>query len=117
MLAAMLAARAAAGGFFPSPQRRRRRGRRGRSRDAMKISAGVEYYGSQYAGRQRQQHSAAGQGRVEAALAAVADHLARATGAGKTDAGVQALGRAGFFPPRNGGAAAAAAAAPVHGAP
>ncbi len=59
----------------------------------MKISAGVEYHGSQYAGWQRQQHSASVQERVEDALAAVADHPVRVTCAGRTDAGVHALGQ------------------------
>jgi len=57
----------------------------------MRIAMAVEYNGRQYAGWQRQKHSASIQEAVETALAKVADHDLTVHCAGRTDAGVHAL--------------------------
>ncbi len=59
----------------------------------MRLAAGVEYEGTAYAGWQRQHHARSVQGEVEAALSRVADQTIATTCAGRTDAGVHALGQ------------------------
>lgn len=59
----------------------------------MRIALAVEYDGSRYMGWQRQSHGDTVQGRVEAALSRVADHPVEVYCAGRTDAGVHALGQ------------------------
>ncbi|MGB1580396.1 MAG: tRNA pseudouridine(38-40) synthase TruA [Nevskiales bacterium] len=59
----------------------------------MRFAAGVEYCGTDYAGWQRQHHCRTVQGEVEAALSAVADEPVQVTCAGRTDAGVHAIGQ------------------------
>lgn len=58
-----------------------------------RIAAGIEYAGTRYAGWQRQPGAASIQSEVEAALGFVADHEVEVTCAGRTDAGVHALGQ------------------------
>ncbi len=53
----------------------------------------VEYDGSAFAGWQRQRHAPSVQAVVEDAIARVADHPVTVTCAGRTDAGVHALGQ------------------------
>ena len=59
----------------------------------MKYAAIVEYDGSAYSGWQRQSHAPSLQARVEEAVSAVADHALSVQCAGRTDAGVHALGQ------------------------
>jgi tRNA pseudouridine38-40 synthase len=59
----------------------------------MRLAAGLEYDGSAYAGWQAQDHARAVQTEVEAALSRVADQPVKTTCAGRTDAGVHALGQ------------------------
>jgi len=59
----------------------------------VRIALGVEYDGSRYMGWQRQEHGDTVQGRVEAALSRVADHPVDVYCAGRTDAGVHAVGQ------------------------
>lgn len=59
----------------------------------MRIALGVEYSGSAFAGWQLQPGMRTVQGCVEAALSRVADHPVRVHCAGRTDAGVHALGQ------------------------
>ena len=59
----------------------------------MRIAVGIEYDGSRYRGWQRQASAPSVQAEVERALAFVADHPVEATCAGRTDAGVHALGQ------------------------
>ncbi|MDX1496200.1 MAG: tRNA pseudouridine(38-40) synthase TruA [Salinisphaeraceae bacterium] len=59
----------------------------------MRFAAGVEYCGTHYAGWQRQHHCRTVQGEVEAALSTVADEPVQVTCAGRTDAGVHAIGQ------------------------
>ncbi len=61
---------------------------------------GVEYAGSRYAGWQEQRHADSIQSRVEAALSRVADEPVRVVSAGRTDAGVHALGQVIHFDTR-----------------
>ncbi|HEX4872281.1 MAG TPA: tRNA pseudouridine(38-40) synthase TruA [Nevskiaceae bacterium] len=56
-------------------------------------AAAVEYRGSAYAGWQAQSHAPSVQAAVEAALSRVADHPVAVSCAGRTDAGVHALGQ------------------------
>ena len=58
-----------------------------------RIALGVEYDGRGFNGWQRQRHSRGVQQAVEEALAAVADHPVQVHCAGRTDAGVHALGQ------------------------
>lgn len=62
-----------------------------------RIAIGVEYDGTRYAGWQRQPEVPTIQAELEAALAAVADHPVELTCAGRTDAGVHALGQVAHF--------------------
>jgi len=63
----------------------------------VRIAVGVEYAGGRYAGWQRQDGLPTIQDELERALAAVAAHPVAATGAGRTDAGVHALGQVAHF--------------------
>ncbi len=60
---------------------------------ARRIAAVVEYDGTAYAGWQAQSHSSSIQDRVQQAIAFVAGHAVEAVCAGRTDAGVHALGQ------------------------
>ena len=59
----------------------------------MRIAVGIEYAGGRYAGWQRQQHAPSVQAEVETALGRVAAHPVAVICAGRTDAGVHALGQ------------------------
>lgn len=59
----------------------------------MRYVAGVEYCGTRYSGWQRQKHARSVQGAVEEALSRVADAPVTTVCAGRTDAGVHALGQ------------------------
>lgn len=59
----------------------------------MRLAAGVEYCGAGYCGWQRQRHADSVQEAVENALSAVASHPVATVCAGRTDAGVHALGQ------------------------
>ncbi|MEW6082456.1 MAG: tRNA pseudouridine(38-40) synthase TruA [Bacillota bacterium] len=57
------------------------------------IKATVQYDGTAYAGFQRQKGLATIQGELESALSFIAGHPLRVVGAGRTDAGVHAVGQ------------------------
>lgn len=59
----------------------------------VRVAMGVEYAGTGYAGWQQQNHADSVQARVETALSRVADAPVRVMAAGRTDAGVHALGQ------------------------
>ncbi len=59
----------------------------------MRYAAAVEYAGSQYSGWQRQHHAPSVQGCIEQALSQIADTQVETVCAGRTDAGVHALGQ------------------------
>ncbi len=59
----------------------------------MRLAAGIEYEGTAYAGWQAQDHALAVQNVVERALSRIADHPVCTVCAGRTDAGVHALGQ------------------------
>jgi tRNA pseudouridine38-40 synthase len=63
----------------------------------VRIAAGIEYVGTDFAGWQRQSGVASVQEAVERALSQVADHPVAITCAGRTDAGVHALGQVVHF--------------------
>lgn len=63
----------------------------------MRIAAVIEYDGSPFSGWQRQDNARSVQACVEAALSRVADAPVRTTVAGRTDAGVHALGQVVHF--------------------
>lgn len=63
----------------------------------MRIAIGIEYNGVPYAGWQHQGHALTVQYVVEKALSIVADHPVTVLAAGRTDAGVHALGQVGHF--------------------
>ena len=63
----------------------------------MRLAVGIEYAGTRYAGWQRQDHAPSVQAEVEAALSSVADHEVLVTCAGRTDAGVHAVGQVVHF--------------------
>ena len=63
----------------------------------MRIAAGIEYDGSAFAGWQTQPHAPSVQDAVELAFSAVADHPVSVVCAGRTDAGVHALGQVVHF--------------------
>ncbi len=71
----------------PDPERRATR----------RIAVGIEYIGTSYCGWQSQQHAHSVQQQVEAALSAVADEAVSVAAAGRTDAGVHALGQVAHF--------------------
>ncbi len=66
----------------------------------MRIAAGIEYDGSAFAGWQTQPHAPSVQDAVERALSTVADHDVKVVCAGRTDAGVHALGQVVHFDTR-----------------
>lgn len=63
----------------------------------MRIAIGIEYNGLAYAGWQHQGHAPTVQQAVEQALSVVADQPVKAIAAGRTDAGVHALGQVAHF--------------------
>lgn len=63
----------------------------------MRIAIGIEYNGIPYAGWQHQEHAITVQSVVEKALSVVADHPVKVIAAGRTDAGVHALGQVAHF--------------------
>ena len=63
----------------------------------MRIALGVEYDGTAYNGWQRQQNGTGIQEKLEAAVAAVADHDVEVSCAGRTDAGVHASAQVAHF--------------------
>ncbi len=63
----------------------------------MRYAAGVEYCGTAYSGWQRQHHARTVQGELEQALSTIADHPVKTTCAGRTDAGVHAMGQVVHF--------------------
>jgi len=63
----------------------------------MRIAVGVEYDGTAYAGWQSQATADSIQAQVERALGEVANHPVDVTCAGRTDAGVHALGQVAHF--------------------
>lgn len=62
-----------------------------------RIAVGIEYDGSAYAGWQSQASAPSVQSVVEAAIGRVADHPVSVTSAGRTDAGVHAIGQVAHF--------------------
>lgn len=65
-----------------------------------RIAIGIEYHGGAYAGWQAQTGLATVQGSAEAALSRVADEPVSLTCAGRTDAGVHAVGQVAHFDTR-----------------
>ncbi|MGH8530866.1 MAG: tRNA pseudouridine(38-40) synthase TruA [Nevskiales bacterium] len=63
----------------------------------MRYAAGVEYVGTAYSGWQIQGHAPSVQAVIESALTRVADAPIKLTAAGRTDAGVHALGQVVHF--------------------
>lgn len=63
----------------------------------MRIAIGIEYNGLAYAGWQHQGHAPTVQQAVEQALSVVADQPVKVMAAGRTDAGVHALGQVAHF--------------------
>lgn len=63
----------------------------------MKIALGVEYDGSAFSGWQTQRHARTVQSCLEQALSVVADHAVGTWCAGRTDAGVHAVGQVVHF--------------------
>lgn len=63
----------------------------------MRIAIGIEYNGVPYSGWQHQGHAITVQWVVEKALSVVADHPVTVMAAGRTDAGVHALGQVAHF--------------------
>lgn len=59
----------------------------------MRVALSVEYDGTRYMGWQRQRHGDTVQERVESALSGVANHPVEVACAGRTDAGVHAVGQ------------------------
>jgi tRNA pseudouridine38-40 synthase len=62
-----------------------------------RFAIGLEYAGTGFAGWQHQDHAVTVQGKVVAALSAVADHPVKVVAAGRTDAGVHATGQVAHF--------------------
>jgi tRNA pseudouridine38-40 synthase len=63
----------------------------------VRLAVGIEYVGTRFAGWQRQDGAATVQDAVETALSRVAAHPVAVTCAGRTDAGVHALGQVAHF--------------------
>lgn len=59
----------------------------------MKIAMGVEYFGTNYSGWQRNHHVVTVQAMVEKAISKVANHEVQVVCAGRTDAGVHGIGQ------------------------
>lgn len=62
-----------------------------------RIAAGIEYLGSAYCGWQSQEHARSVQQQLQVALSSVADEPVSVFAAGRTDAGVHALGQVAHF--------------------
>ena len=62
-----------------------------------KYAVGIEYAGSAYSGWQRQDHSSSIQQHLEDAIGYVANHPLQLVCAGRTDAGVHAIGQVAHF--------------------
>ncbi|MEX0373961.1 tRNA pseudouridine(38-40) synthase TruA [Spiribacter pallidus] len=62
-----------------------------------RIALGIEYDGAEYSGWQRQAHARSVQAALEGAISAVACHPVEVAAAGRTDAGVHALGQVVHF--------------------
>jgi tRNA pseudouridine38-40 synthase len=62
-----------------------------------RFAIGLEYDGSRYCGWQRQDHAVSIQQLVEAAISRVADAVVTVNAAGRTDAGVHAVGQVAHF--------------------
>jgi tRNA pseudouridine38-40 synthase len=62
-----------------------------------RVAVGLEYDGTAYSGWQHQPHARTVQGELERAFARVAAHPVELTAAGRTDAGVHALGQVAHF--------------------
>lgn len=62
-----------------------------------RLAIGLEYVGTGFCGWQHQEHGTAVQSVVERAVSIVADEAVAVTGAGRTDAGVHALGQVAHF--------------------
>ena len=62
-----------------------------------KYAAGIEYAGTAYSGWQRQDHSSTIQQHLEDAIGYVANHPLQLVCAGRTDAGVHAIGQVAHF--------------------
>jgi tRNA pseudouridine38-40 synthase len=63
----------------------------------MRLVLGIEYDGTSFSGWQTQRHGRSVQATLEAALARVADRPVAVTAAGRTDAGVHAIGQVVHF--------------------
>jgi len=63
----------------------------------VRLAVGIEYAGTRYAGWQRQPHATSVQAEVERALGLIAAHPIEIQCAGRTDAGVHALGQVAHF--------------------
>ncbi len=63
----------------------------------MRIALGIEYDGADFSGWQIQENTRTVQGSLEQALSGVADHPVRVVCAGRTDAGVHAVGQVVHF--------------------
>jgi tRNA pseudouridine38-40 synthase len=59
----------------------------------VRVALGLEYDGTAFSGWQFQSHARSVQGELQRALSSVANHPVEATAAGRTDAGVHALGQ------------------------
>ncbi len=62
-----------------------------------RIAIGVEYQGARFSGWQKQQHRLTVEGCLEDAVQQVANHPVKLYCAGRTDAGVHALGQVAHF--------------------
>lgn len=62
-----------------------------------RVVLGIEYLGGGYSGWQTQRHRPSIQQALEGVLSKVADHPVRLTAAGRTDAGVHAIGQVAHF--------------------
>lgn len=63
----------------------------------MRIALGIEYLGTRFSGWQTQHHARSVQGTLEEALSSIADQPVQVTCAGRTDAGVHAIGQVVHF--------------------
>jgi tRNA pseudouridine38-40 synthase len=67
----------------------------------VRLALGLEYDGTAYSGWQIQSHAPSLQGTLNTAIAVVADHSVSTLAAGRTDAGVHAVGQVVHFDARN----------------